>query len=62
MTTARRGEIAYVPEAGGLGGVTILTIDQRNQQVVYQGAMNNQKDTNMSEIPSIGLDLLGNLK
>jgi len=56
MTTARTREIACV----GGGKVTILTIDQRNQQVIYQGAMNNQKDTNMSESPAIGLDVLGN--
>ena len=58
MTTARTREIAYV----GGGKVTILTIDRRKQQVIYQGAVNNQKDTNMSESPAIGLDVLGNLK
>ena len=43
-------------------GKKVIMIDPRNQQVIYQVAINNQKDTNMSESPSIGLDLLGNWK
>lgn len=43
-------------------GKKVVIIDQRNQQGIYQVAINNQKDTNMSASPSTGLDPLGSWK
>lgn len=34
-------------------GKKVIIIDPRNQQVIYQVTINNQKDTNLSESPSI---------